>query len=313
MGLYPAHIEAALVGVPRGPKSKIFLVSTLHGSDDNDGLSWGKPLATIAAAEDLCTTLHNDVVLVLGEGTSFSEAALVWDKSYCHLIGLNAGGPEPRSRLKCTAALATTPFVTFSGSGCVVRNMSFWHETTDAAGLVNVLVSGGRNLFEGCQFAGGIGTNNSAGARSLKVGGANASGNRFKDCWIGNDTIQSVTDNVPLEFVTGAMHNIFDDCIFPISAGATTNTHVIVATSAGVGRLNLFRRCLFVNQTATAQVEVFGITQALAAANRILALDCWMYGVTEWNHAHYGLVTNITIAANTTGVTTGNLMMITSG
>lgn len=313
MSLFPAHIEAALVGVPRGPKSKIFLVSTLHGDDDNDGLSWGKPLATIAAAEDLCTTLHNDVVLVLGEGTSFAEAALVWDKSYCHLVGLNSGGPEPRSRLKCTAALATTPFVTFSGSGCVVRGMSFWHETSNAAGLVNVLVSGGRNLFEGCQFAGGVSTNNSAGARSLKVGGANASGNVFRNCFIGNDTVQAVTDNVPLEFTTGVMHSLFEGCTLWLTAGATTCVHVYAAAAADVGRCNQFKRCLFVNEDpATVQASVFGLGAALAPSNRIIGLDNWQYGVAKWDSNNRGYVSNNTIAANTTGVNTGNTLIITS-
>ena len=313
MGLYPAHIEAALVGVPRGPKSKIFLVSTLHGSDDNDGLSWGKPLATIAAAEDLCTTLHNDVVLVLGEGTSFAEAALVWDKSYTHLVGLNSGGPEPRSRLKCTAALATTPFVTFSGSGCVVRNMSFWHETSNAAGLVNVLVSGGRNLFESCQFAGGVSTNNATGARSLKVGGANASGNVFKSCWIGNDTVQAVTGNIPLEFTTGVMHTVFEDCVIAISAAATTNSHVTAAAAADVGRLNQFKRCLFINEVpSVVEASIFVLGAALAESNRIVLLDCWQYGATDWDHDNYGVISNNTIAANTTGVNSGNKLIITS-
>lgn len=313
MGLYPAHIEAALVGVPRGPKSKVFLVSGVHGSNDNHGMSWEKPLATIAEAEDRCTTLHNDVVLVLGEGTSFAEAALTWDKDFCHLIGLNSGGPEPRSRLKCTAALATTPFVAFSGDGCVVRNMSFWQESSSAAALVNFYLTGGRNKFEGCQFAGGLGTNNAAGARALKIGTSDAAGNHFKDCWIGQDTIQRVTDNTPLEFSAGPMHTVFEDCVFPITAGATTNVHVYAAAAADVGRLNMFKRCLFMNENpAVVQASVFGLGAALDPSSRIILLDCWQYGVAKWDSNNRGVVTNITIAANTTGVNTGNTLIITS-
>jgi hypothetical protein len=316
MGLFPKSLSRyfALAGIPLSKGSKVFIVDAVHGSDSNTGLTFEDPLLTVAAALALTTTLHNDVVLLVGNGTSYAEAAIDWHHDFTHLIGLNSGGPEPRSRIKCTAALATTPFFTVSGDGCIIRNVSFWHETTDAAGLVNVLASGSRNLFEGCQFAGGMGTNNSAGARSLKVGAAGeGSGNTFRNCWIGCDTIAYVTDNVPLEFVSGAMHTVFEDCVFAITAGATTNVHVYAAAAAGVGRLNQFKRCLFVNEDpATVQASVFGLGAALSPSSRIIMLDCWQYGVAKWDSNNRGVVSNNTIAANTTGVNTGNTLIITS-
>lgn len=315
MSLYPPSVEAALVGIPRSKGSQVFVVDYVNGSDSNPGTKWSAPLKTVEAAYAKTVDLRNDAVLLVGNGTSnTAAAAIVWANNYTHLIGLSAPLPdEQRSRIKCAAALATTPFVTWSGSGCVVKNISFWHETSNAAGLVNVLVSGGRNYFENVQFAGAIGANNATGARSLKVGGANASGNMFKSCTIGNDTIQIVAGVIDLEFVTGAMHNTFEDCVFNHSAAATTNAHVTVAASTGVGRRNIFRRCLFVNETAVAQAEVFVIGQALDRAHYILMQDCWMYGVAKWDSNNRGVVTNITIAANTTGANTGNLMVITSG
>ncbi len=312
MGLFPAHIEAALVGVPRGPESKVFLVSAVHGNDGNDGLSWKRPLKTVEAAYALCTTLHNDVVLVLGEGTSFQPtAALTWAKDFCHLIGLNSGGAEPRSRIKSAAALATTPFVTWSGDGCLVRNISFWHETSNAAGLVNVYVTGGRNTFDGCQFAGAVGTNNASGARSLKLGTADCSGNTFRNCWIGTDTIQEAAGVVDLEIGASTMHTLFDSCIFAHSAGATAQPHVTV--NAAPGRLNLFRKCLFINEVpSVVQAEVFKTNGALAESSVIFVDECWKYGATDWNHDNQGVITNVTIAANTTGVNSGNTMIVTS-
>lgn len=314
MSLFPRAAESALANVPRSKGSKVFVVDYVNGNDSNPGTKWDAPLKTVEAAYALCTTLKNDTVLLVGNGTSHTAAAAItWAKDFTHLIGLNSGGPEPRSRIKPTAALATTPFVTWSGDGCIVKNISFWHETSNAAGLVNVSVTGGRNLFEGCQFAGGVGANNAAGARSLKIGGADASGNSFKNCWVGLDTIAAVTANVPLEFHTGAMHTVFEDCIFAIAAAATTNVHVILSAAAASGRLNVFKRCLFVNETEVAQAEVFSLSHSLARAHQILMADCWMYGVAKWDSNNRGVVTNVTIAANTTGVNTGNLMVITSG
>lgn len=311
MSLFPASVEYALVGVPRSKGSKIIVVDPVNGSDTlYNGLSWEKPLQTLAAAYAKCTTLHNDVVLVVGNGTSLQPTAqLVWAKDFTHLIGLNSGGPEPRSRIKSAAALATTPFVDFSADGCVVRNISFWHETSNVAGLVNVAVSGERNTFEGCQFAGGVGANAVTGARSLTVTG---SGNSFKDCIVGLDTIMSVNGMAGVEFVTGAMHTTFDNCQFLTSTNGTTYAHVLVAAAAGVGRLNLFRKCVFINEGNGVQAEAFKIGAALPVSSYLFLLDSWMYGCPEWETANNGLVTNVTIAANTTGVATGNLMKITS-
>lgn len=315
MSLYPPSVEAALVGIPRSKGSKVFVVDYVNGSDSNPGTKWDLPLKTVEAAYALCTDLKNDTVLLVGNGTSnTAAAAITWAKNYTHLIGLCAPLPnEQRSRIKPTAALATTPFVTFSGSGCIIKNVSFWHETSNAAGLVNVLVSGGRNFFENCSFDGAVGANNATGARSLKVGGANASGNAFRNCTIGNDTIQVVAGVVDLEFVTGAMHTTFEDCVFVHSAGATTVAHVTAAAAAGVGRLNIFKRCLFINEVpSVAQAEVVNLGAALAESNVIFMIDCWKYGVADWDHNNRGVITNITIAANTTGVNTGNTLIVTS-
>ncbi len=314
MSLFPPSVEYALVDVPRSKGSKIFVVDYVNGSDSNPGTKWEAPLKTVEAAYALCTTLKNDVVLLVGNGTSNpATAAITWSKDFTHLIGLSAPSlMEPRSRIKCPAALATTPFITWSASGCVIKNISFWHETSDALGLVNVYVTGGRNFFQNCQFAGGVGANAVTGERSLKISGANG-GNTFKHCVIGNDTIMVPDGGAGLEFVTGAMHNIFDDCVFNVSTNGTTYAHILAAAAAGVGRLNMFRRCLFVNEGNGAMANVVLLGAALPVSSYLFMLDCWMYGAAKWDANNRGVITNITIAANTTGVNTGNLMIITSG
>jgi hypothetical protein len=314
MGLFPPSVEYALVGVPRSKGSKIIVVDAVNGSDANSGLKWEAPLASIEAAYAKTTTLKNDVILLVGNGTSnTAAAAMVWANDFTHLIGLSAPlVNEQRSRIRCGAALATTPFITWSADGCVVKNVSFWHETTNAAGLVNVLVSGGRNYFEHCSFAGAIGANNATGARSLVLDDATCSGNVFKGCTIGNDTIQIVAGVHTLEISDGAMHNLFEDCYFLHSAGATTNCHVFAAAAADVGRLNMFRRCLFINETSVAQAEVILVTAALGQHQHLILDDCWFYGAAEWNLGNHGVVINNNHAAIVTGVATSGLMKITS-
>lgn len=311
MSLFPPAVEYALVGVPRSKDSKIFVVDYVNGSDSNPGTKWQAPLKTIEAAYALCTTLKNDVVLLVGNGTSnVAAAAITWSKSYTHLIGLNSGGPEPRSRIKPTAALATTPFVTWSGSGCVVRGISFWHETSDAAGLVNVSVTGERNSFEGCQFAGGVGANAVTGGRSLKVAG---SGNSFKACIIGVDTIAQPNGAAGVEFDAGAMHTTFDDCQFLVETPGTTYVHVAVPAAADVGRFNLFRGCIFVNEGDGVQAEVVNVGAVIANHQYLYMLNCWKYGVTDWDHQNRGVINNGEYATSVTGTNAANTLLITSG
>lgn len=315
MSLYPPSVEAALVGIPRSKGSKIFVVDYVNGNDSNPGTKWSLPLKTVEAAYALCTTLKNDTVLLVGNGTSnTAAAALTWAKDYTHLIGLSATAAyAPRSVVQCPAALATTPFVTFSASGCIVKNVTFWHTSTNAASLVNVAVSGGYNHFESVHFAGALGTNNASGARSLVLTGATCIGNLFKDCVIGDDTTALVNGGAGLAFLSAPSRNRFDECTFRHQAGHTATAHIICATAAAMGRGNLFRRCLFENsKTSVAQVEVWTNGEAFVEPARPLMLDCWMYGVGKWDSGNRGVITNITIAANTTGVNTGNTMIITS-
>ena len=317
VALYPKEVVeyVALTGVPRSMGSRIFVVDAVHGSDANSGDRWTKPLATVEAAWAKCTTLHNDVVLLVGNGTVNTQtAALTWNKSYTHLIGYCSPViGSPRAVVACAAAMATTPFVTFSGSGCMVKNITFSHASTDALSLVNVTLTGGYNYFENVHFAGALGTNNSTGCRSLILSGATCISNTFKNCIIGDDTTAVVQGGADLAFLLAPSHNVFDDCIFRHQAGHTSVPHIVCALDHDMGRGNLFRRCLFCNsKTSVAQVEVWTNGEAFVEPARPLMLDCWMYGVGKWDNTNRGVITNITIAANTTGVNTGNTMIITS-
>jgi len=155
-----------------------------------------------------------------------------------------------------------------------------------------------------------VGANAVTGHRSLKVAG---SGNTFKNSVIGLDTINHPNGGAGVEFDAGAMHTTFDDCLFLVETNGTTYVHVLVPAAADVGRLNLFRRCLFVNEGAGVQASVFGIVAALPVSSYLFALDCWKYGATKWDATNQGLITNGEYATSITGTNAANALLITSG
>ena len=147
MSLYPkkALYYQALVGIPRGPYSNVFVVDPLAGSDNNTGATFESPLATIAAAYALCTTNQNDVVLLVGGPTGNAlTAVLDWSKGYTHLVGLSADlpGVGQRARVTGSAAADLTYLIDFQGAGCIVKNVQFFNGAdADAdSGAVNRLL-----------------------------------------------------------------------------------------------------------------------------------------------------------------------------
>ena len=112
-------IEKFLVlsGIPRGPKSKYYIVDPANGSDNGDGQSFKNPLASIEDAEDRCVANQNDAVIYLaGSSGNNLAAALTWDKSYTHLIGWCAPTRvAKRARIFQTSTLiGASPLLTVS-------------------------------------------------------------------------------------------------------------------------------------------------------------------------------------------------------
>ena len=131
MGLYPTNLNEYVthLGLPRGPLSKVFLVDPVNGSDDNHGRAWNAPLKSLEAAEDLCTANRHDTVLFLAGATADNPTAeITWDKSYTHLVGIGSElyGLGQRCRVVANSTWHNT--ITFSGNGCIVKNMQFGQE-----------------------------------------------------------------------------------------------------------------------------------------------------------------------------------------
>lgn len=321
MGLYPKQVEEylALCGIPRGPNSKIFVVDPVHGDDDNAGDRWTQPLATVSAAEDKCTTGHHDVVLVVGSPTAIEEdAAIVWDKNNTHLVGMGAPTRFGKRTRIISAADDLSPWITISGAGNMFVNLRLVHEqASDADSLVAVRISGERNYFENVEFCGNV-----AAAQAIDAGAsvqiaAGGSENLFKDCVFGVDTTTGGTGLMSLvvNASAGAARNRFEDCVFHAYAGHTAQGFIEFMNATALDRAWVFKRCEFVNLGGSTMASVFVFTGGTdASSKRVLLIDCWKIGATDWDHANTGLVyLDMAVPTGVQGATNSGQLIVTSG
>jgi len=266
------------MGIPHGPLSKMYLVDTVNGDDDNTGTNWQSPLKTLAEAEDRCVGDRHDTVLWIPGDTQDSVAATIaWDKDHTHLIGLGAPFPGIGQRCRIASTVAA-PALTISGRGGIFKNFQVQNSYAGASG--GVLVSGSYNYFEGVYFNGmnNASSANKATSYCLSVTGAE---NYFKKCTIGSVQLAMSSTNAPLLISNGA--NTFEEC--RIQHYSETAGNFLVSLPAGTGGLSLvfFDRCVFFNQTvnwASGSDDVFNIAQT--GSHYILLRDEVMIGATSW-------------------------------
>src|SRR3990167_5874811 len=191
-----------LAGVPFGINAKYYFVDPANGSDNASGRRVDEPLATLAAAEDLCVANRHDTVFyIAGSGGINLSAALTWDKNYTHLIGIAAPTMvAQRARIfQLSTLTGASPLITISATGSIFKNVYIFQGVADNTSLINVSVTGGRNYFENVHFAGGgHATQAVDGGASLKLDGAEE--NTFDGCTIGVDTIDAATGMMGLLF-----------------------------------------------------------------------------------------------------------------
>jgi hypothetical protein len=292
MGLFPksAELYKALVGIPRGPFSKIFIVDPQHGDDDNPGNTFEAPLLTVKAAYDLCTANHNDAVLLVGGPTANALAAsLDWAKAYTHLIGLSADlpGVGQRARITGSAALDLTYLIDFQGAGCIVKNVQFFNGGDADADAGAVIVSGGRCYFENCFFAGmgHITPAARAGSYSLKLTGDECT---FKRCTIGLATVLRAAANAELWMAGECNREKFIDCEF-VSWSNTAGKFLVKLDATAVPYTTQFENCLFNNFKSNNGAAGTNLTDAISDAATpfhqiILRGDNPLVGVTGYSN-----------------------------
>jgi len=257
------------MGIPRGPKSKVYIYDPVNGNVNNTGTSWTSPLLTIEAAYAKCTADQHDVVLALaGAAACNPAAAIAWSKSYTHLIGVGSEMPGlgQRSRVVTQAAIAVTPIITFSGNGCIVKNMQFNQEKATGVASGVAAVTGERNYFENVFFMSP--TSATAASFSLKLGGDE---NAFVRCTIGQLTNfrSEASYGLWLHGAGATSRNKFIDCEFLAWSGGTPSNHAHVYIDADIVTVpwvTWYENCLFHNNFGGGTVQVQAIDDNSTAA-----------------------------------------------
>jgi hypothetical protein len=270
-----------------------YFLDPTNGADANDGTTPATAFKTLTAAYAALTDGQHDTLFYISGSSGITlTAAFTWGKSYTHFVGVCSPTVQnQRSRIFQTADLDLSPLITISGSGCVWKNIYISQEANDAHSLIAVKVTGARNYFENCHFAGG---GHSAcaisGGTNLLLDGAEE--NAFVNCTIGRDTIADATGWAGLVLDTVALRNTFRRCQFLMYAGATTAFFVKVADSSAIDRYHSFEDCKFLNTCRTySLVSAFSIPTSLTSVTNFLVLDnCWALGVDDWDSSNRGVM-----------------------
>jgi len=301
------------VGVPfnslLGPQGDVFFVSPYRtasatsgiGNDGNPG-TFNKPMKTISAAYERCTSGHGDIIYVMANSNASADvtddlsATLTWSKDAVHLIGLTAPVMvSQRARVnQLSTATGVSPMLNVTGNGCVFSNLQFFQGVNDATSLVNVQVTGQRNYFDNVHFAGvGNATMSAAGCCSLKLNGG--AENVFRRCVIGLDTATMDADGRNLICDTDATRNLFEDCLFQAFISATGAAHVEIADTTGIDRWLWFKNCQFISESVNKTIdmaEVFvipaGISQGKIVLQNCSTLDDG--GAPVWTAGTEGII-----------------------
>jgi hypothetical protein len=278
--------------------------ASLWASDSNSGLTLSSPVKTVTRALALANANRGDVIYLLSYGNSAADitddlsATLTWNKDFVHLIGLSPPvSVSQRTRFnQLSTATGVSPMINVTANGCVFANFQAFQGVADATSLVNVQVTGDRNVFENVHFAGiGNATMSAAGSADLKIDGG--SENVFKNCVIGVDTAVRDADATNLWLDGAATRNSFEDCLFQGFISAAGYASVTIEDGTGIDRWLRFKRCRFLTESTndgTQQTTVFNMKAAISQGY-ILLEDSYAGtsgGAAEWDSNNRGRIYN---------------------
>lgn len=262
-----------------------------NGNDGNEG-SADNPFKTITHAYDQATAGNNDVIVIVGDGSTTAtqrlSARLVWAKAATHMIGMTAPGINKRARIS-TASGATTNIanlISVTADGCYFANFSVFQGVGQAATAEQLMqVSGSRNYFGGVDLLGMGSANGSANAGSYTLKLYGAEENVFDRCYLGADTQDRDAANTNIQIRKNASNvastrNVFINCIVAMRATDTDPTFINCDEVGGMDRFTLFKECTFINSgTHTLAAAADGN----ASQGGVLLFDnCSLAGAGEW-------------------------------
>jgi hypothetical protein len=306
-------------------QGKALFVNPYKGSDGYRGRRVDQGVATVKKALSLATEKQNDVIYLestltdfgtngAANGCDYITSKLTWNKDSTHLIGINAGGMYSQRSgirsLSTATAASVAPLVLVSASNCRFENLQFMNEVASGSALGCVEVSGNRNYFKNCHFAGtGVSGADAATNFSLKLTGAQE--NVFENCVIGLDTVTRTAGRYEVLFVASGgnavARNVFKNCLFVTYAGSASMTF-ITAGSGSMDRFNYLDHCQFMNAVSSqASTMDQGLSVHASAGGGLVLSDCLMIGVTASEtvasgnvyHGKYDAVLPVTTALAT--------------
>lgn len=289
-----------------------WFVNPASGSDAYDGTSPQTPFATIYAAYAAATAGNNDVIVLIGNGSTSGTArmsvalaqsvtssattgTITWAKNATHLIGVTAPtGMANRARFAPPTGTYTAATFGNNGnmfnvtaSGCIFANFSIFNGfSTGSSSQIAWIENGGRNYYENVDF-GGFGDAASAGganARAVKVMGTGE--NTFVGCTFGLDTVTRTTTNANLEFASATPRNKFINCDFPMMTSSSGSLFIVGTGAGAIDRWNKFQNCMFYNaiDSTSTQISVVASLNA-AAGGSLYMMNCSTAGATKWGDA----------------------------
>ena len=296
-----------------------FYIDPVNGSDSNAG-TIGAPFQTIYMAYAMCVSGHNDVCVLIGNGSSTGTArmstalaasvtpsattgTLTWAKNATHLIGI-CSPVCMNARARFAPPTGTYTAATFgnagnmfnvTGTGCYFSNFSVFNGfSTGAAAQIAWIENGGRNAYVGVAFQGmnDTASANDAGSMAIQISGS-VGENLFQDCFFGDDTTARTAANSTMTFTGGSPRNQFINCKWlAYLTGSGSGAFHVTASTSGIDREAIFDRCKFIvavkSGSATTMAQVFHLT----APGGMFILDptCVSAGATAWETSSSGFL-----------------------
>ncbi len=308
-----------------------FFVDAVAGSDGNTGAA-DSPLASVYAAYAKTVSGHNDVVVIVGSGSTAgtqrlslanaqkitpaaTAGTLTWANSATHLIGMTApcitsqrARFAPPTGTYTQTTFGSGNFIVVSGQGCYFANFSVFNGfSTGGNNQIAWTDSGGRNYYYNVDIQGAADAASAAStsSRSLKLSGTTGE-NVFDSCTVGTDTVARSVANAALEFAGGIPRNTFRKCHFPLQTSAATPLTILGTGAACIDRWQSFEDCLFVNgisSSSTAASVVASLTSA--SPGGLLSFQrCTAIGFTKWGDTN-ALANSYVDGGAPTAATTG--------
>lgn len=288
----------AAYGIPSGLS---YWVDPTNGNDNNDG-SIEAPFLTLAVGYAALRTGYGDTLYYVASSTSAGSAGklelsegFTWAKNNTNFIGVTAPTPvSPRARItQLSTATAVSPLFNVTGFGNRFQNLQWFQGVADATSLINVQVTGARNAFINCHFAGGGNATQAVdGGASLKLNAAEEC--IFDNCTIGLDTIAAATGMTALTFDGSASRNIFNDCRLTLLIGNAGAVLVELVDTSSVDRWNEFNRCSFFSNSvnkATTMTTAFVIPAGhTTTATIFINNPKSSVGFTDWDANNRGIL-----------------------